>query len=93
MFFFTQQNRNSHYQVPQASLKKPVPPPKPGHLKVTRAISNVEMGPAKPPPEKPRKYSDAGFHGRVPPPSVPPPVNYLHSVNTCCSMKRNTVEP
>lgn len=76
-----QQNRDSHYQVPQSSLKgtqsslkiKPVPPPKPGHLKVTRAISNQEMGPQKAQPERPRKYSEVDPHSRVPPPNVPPP--------------------
>jgi len=59
-------------------LKKPIPPPKPGHLKVTRAVSNQEMGPSKPLPEKPRKYSEAGDPAnRVAPPNVPPPVNYF----------------
>lgn len=66
-----QHQRNSHYQVPQSSLKsKPVPPPKPGHLKVVRALSNQET---KAVPERQRKFSDADAINRVPPPNVPPP--------------------
>ncbi|KAK2554242.1 Mitogen-activated protein kinase kinase kinase kinase 5 [Acropora cervicornis] len=69
----THQNRNSHYQVPQASLKKPLPPPKPGHLKVARAVSNQEARVTKVESERTRKYSEADAHSRVPPPNVPPP--------------------
>lgn len=69
----THQNRNSHYQVPQASLKKPLPPPKPGHLKVARAVSNQEARVTKVGSERTRKYSEADAHSRVPPPNVPPP--------------------
>jgi len=64
-------NRNSHYQVPQASMK-PVPPPKPVHLKVSRVCSALEAGQHLP-QANPRKFSDADSHSRIPPPSIPPP--------------------
>lgn len=74
--FNTLQQRNSHYQVPQSSLKsKPVPPPKPGHLKVVRALSHQET---KAVPERQRKFSDADAINRVPPPNVPPPVRIIN---------------
>ncbi|KAJ7380395.1 Mitogen-activated protein kinase kinase kinase kinase 1 [Desmophyllum pertusum] len=62
-------NRNSHYQVPQPSMK-PVPPPKPVHLKLSRAASAQETGQHSP-QGKPRTFSES--QNRVPPPSVPPP--------------------
>lgn len=65
-------NRNSHYQVPQPSMK-PVPPPKPVHLKLSRVASAQEVG-QRSPQSKPRKFSEIEVPGnRVPPPSVPPP--------------------
>jgi len=67
-----QLNRNSHYQVPQASMK-PVPPPKPVHLKVSRVSSAQEPGHHSP-HANPRKLSEADAHSRIPPPSIPPPV-------------------
>ena len=73
MLLCLQLNRNSHYQVPQASMK-PVPPPKPVHLKVSR-VSSAQEAVQHPPQAKPRKLSDADAHNRIPPPSVPPPVS------------------
>lgn len=72
MFLCLQLNRNSHYQVPQASMK-PVPPPKPMHLKVSRVASAQEAG-RHSPQGNPRKLSDVDAHNRIPPPSIPPPV-------------------
>ncbi|KAL9959145.1 hypothetical protein ACROYT_G036235 [Oculina patagonica] len=64
-------NRNSHYQVPQPSMK-PVPPPKPGHLKLSRATSAQDPSQLTPQP-KPRKFSEVDPQNRIPPPSIPPP--------------------
>ena len=67
-----QLNRNSHYQVPQSGMK-PVPPPKPVHLKLSRATSAQDASQLSP-QAKPRKLSEVDPHNRVPPPKVPPPV-------------------
>ena len=54
---------------------KPVPPPKPVHLKLSRVVSAQEGGQRSSQP-KPRKYSDIEVpSSRVPPPSIPPPVS------------------
>ena len=76
MLLCLQLNRNSHYQVPQASMK-PVPPPKPVHLKVSRVSSAQEAGQHSPQAKPLRKLSDIDTHSRIPPPSVPPPVTYV----------------
>ena len=77
--------------MPQASLKKPVPPPKPGHLKVARASSNQEIGVARIQSEKTRNYSDADAQGRAPPPNVPPPVyHYLIHIKVFSKNSQNS---
>lgn len=53
---------------------KPVPPPKPVHLKVSR-VASAQEAVHYPPQAKPRKLSDVDAHNRIPPPSVPPPVS------------------
>ena len=82
-----QLNRNSHYQVPQASMK-PVPPPKPVHLKVSRVSSAQEPG-QRLSQVNPRKLSEADAHNRIPPPSVPPPVTCVLSLSQCWAVWTN----